>query len=91
MNDIQFKIDQLRKDKIIYAIESCAVTIYCVFLLFAYLMIEELSYRSDGFMLLMILLVVSTGYMIYMGIGNTLRLFKIKKLEKGLSNNAKTN
>lgn len=79
--EIKFIVDQLRKDKIIYATEATATVLVCIFgFLFANLYFEG----SIKYIISVILLFVGVGYTLYMGIGNFIRLSKIKKLEKKL-------
>lgn len=82
-DQICFKIDQLRKDKIIYGVEAIAVNSCC---LFAFIFIN-FNYFSDQVRILgsNLLLIIAVVYTIFMGVGNFLRLQKIKKLEKILS------
>ncbi len=85
-SDTQFQIDQLRKDKIIYAIESVAV------ILMASLLFSSMGFL--GFMfpivnqyaktIVQVILGIAVLFFGYMGIGNFVRLYKIKKLEKQL-------
>lgn len=78
-SDIQFQIDQLRKDKIIYAIESCAISLIAIVILMG------ISAFVEGEMALMIVRFViglAVLYILYMGVGNLMRLKKIKQLEK---------
>lgn len=80
-SDVQFQIDQLRKDKIIYAIEACAVSLLCIFyLLFIFPMLESPYAYIIGYLLAL----VASGYTIFMGVGNFFRLKRIRKLEKNL-------
>lgn len=80
-DELKFKIDQLRKDKIIYGVEACATTLTCLLI---FLFSNE--YFPSGLKNLVNLLVlfIAVGYTTYMGIGNFQRLSKIKKLEKKL-------
>lgn len=82
--NIKFRIDCLRKDKIIYAIESCAITLICIFL---YMSLDVFfNFREDlKNLFTLILLFVAVGYGLYMGFGNLQRLKKIRKLEQLLS------
>lgn len=80
-DQIRFQIDQLRKDKIIYATESIAIT------LISFLVLLFLAFFYDKFTTPMrtIIFAASTlipiGYGLFMGIGNFRRLQKIKQLE----------
>lgn len=79
--NIQFQIDQLRKDKIIYATEATAITLVCllVFFLTKEYVSEEISQIING-----AIGIIAIGYTAYMGIGNFLRLKRIKELESFL-------
>lgn len=79
--ELKFKIDQLRKDKIIYASEATATAVVCILgFLFANIYLENpIKYDVSLFVLL-----VGVGYTLFMGIGNAIRLSKIKELEKKL-------
>lgn len=82
--NITFRIDGLRKDKIIYAIESCAITLICIFLFFGLDEVIDLT-RNSKQLITLTLLLVSVGYGLYMGFGNLKRLRKIRELEQLLS------
>lgn len=79
---IKFKIDQLRKDKIIYATEGVVVcTLAVVGLLFS-------SYYFSGTIRLVTdiwCLGCAIGYSLFMAIGNFLRFKEIKRLEQKLA------
>lgn len=79
--DKKFIIDQLRKDKIIYATEACATVLACILgFIFSntYLLLPLRDYVNT------FCLLVGVGYTLFMGIGNADRLRKIQKLEKEL-------
>ena len=79
--DIQFQVDQLRKDKIIYAIEACAVNLICIFgFLFSNQYLPSAMRDNVNWLLL----ITAVGYSIFMGVGNFNRLSNIQKLEKKL-------
>ncbi len=78
---LKFTIDQLRKDKIIYATESCATSATAVLgLLFSN---QYLQSPLKDFVNTLIL-VIAVGYVAYMGFGNYKRLQKIQDLERQL-------
>lgn len=81
-DDLWFQIDQLRKDKIIYAVEAIAVNTLC----FVSIFIGGSLIKGDVMVYLSILAFVSIGYTLFMGLGNAIRLRKIKQLEKMLEN-----
>ena len=79
--NLQFKIAQLRQDKIIYAVEACALNLVCLLIFFF-----SNQYLSGLLRTIinMLDLLVAVGYTIFMGIGNTIRFRKILSLEKKL-------
>lgn len=79
--EIKFTVDQLRKDKIIYATEVSATAFTCM-LGFWFSSVYFESPGKDWVNTL--LLFVGVGYTFYMGVGNYFRLKKIRKLEKEL-------
>lgn len=80
-SEIQFTIDQLRKDKIIYAVESIATSLIGI-LYFETIPILPTLLQSPVVKSLVVIFCVT--YWIYMGFGNFKRLSKIRKLEKQL-------
>ena len=78
--ELQFKIDQLRKDKIIYGVEAVATDL-AVMLAIYFVNYFELQYAP---ILIFILIFTGVGYTLFMGITNFNRLQKIKKLENKL-------
>ncbi len=80
VSEIQFTIDQLRKDKIIYAVEATAINMACVLAMFASSLIpwDKMPYVAPAIPTIGIL------YTIYMGVGNFMRWRKIIALEKKL-------
>ena len=82
LDKIHFQIDQLRKDKIIYGIEAIAVNSCC---LFAFIFINfNYFFEKVRIMGSNLLLIIAVVYTIFMGVGNFIRLRKIKKIEKKL-------
>ncbi len=80
--DIKFEIDQLRKDKIIYAVEACATILVCYSapsILWQFGVDDTYTKQSS-----LLLNVLGVGYFLYMAIGNFYRLVRVKKLEKQL-------
>lgn len=77
----QFQIDQLRKDKMIYAIEACAINLISI-LIFLFAQLKQPSLTKDFMLFGSILLAL--GYTSYMGLSNLRRLKLIKKLEQEL-------
>ncbi len=80
--DIKFKIDQLRKDKIIYGVEAVATNL-AIFLFIFLLWLLSPDYFVSR-ILVTLSVVIGVGYTVFMGIGNFFRLRKIKELEKKL-------
>jgi hypothetical protein len=78
--ELQFKIDQLRKDKIIYAIEACAINLMTMVLFLTASLTESSVFQTAA----TVSFWFSIIYMAYMGVGNFNRLQKIKRLEKQL-------
>ena len=84
--DIQFKVDQLRKDKIVFGVESVAVTLMVT------LMVSSLGFLGFMFpivntyakLILQILLGAAVLFFLYMVVSNSIRCLKIRKLEKEL-------
>jgi hypothetical protein len=80
--DIQFTIDQLRKDKIIYAVEAVAVNTAC---LLAYLVVGFLPFPKGMHRdIALVIGVLGLLYTLYMGISNFRRMQRIRNLEKDL-------
>ena len=79
MNTYQ-KISKLQNDKIIYAIESCAITLFIIASL-VFLNNQSLLSTSQSQNISTALIIISGLYLIYMGVGNFMRLRKIKELE----------
>ncbi len=78
---LKFEIDQLRKDKIIYASEACATVLAC---LLGFTFSNE--YLPNGLkdFVNILVLAIGTGYTLFMGVGNYFRLQKIIKLQNKL-------
>lgn len=80
--DLKFKIDQLRQDKIIYGVEAVATDL-AVMLGIYFATYFKSQYTS---FLVFLSILIGVGYTLFMGITNFNRLQKIKELEKKLSN-----
>ena len=84
--DVQYQVDQLRKDKILYAVESAAVTLMVT------LLVSSLGFLGFMFpavnqyapMILQILLGSAVLFFLYMAVSNIVRCVKIIKLNKQL-------
>lgn len=79
--DIKFKIDQLRQDKIIYGVEAVATDL-AVMLGIYFSTYFKSQYTS---FLVFLSVFIGVGYTLFMGITNFNRLQKIKELEKQLN------
>lgn len=75
-HDIEFQIDQLRKDKIIYATEATATSTTAIVVLVIFSDYFRHISSLVGYFVL--------GYWLYAMIGNFFRLRKIKQLEAQL-------
>lgn len=80
--DLKYKIDQLRQDKIIYGVEAVATNL-AVMLGIYFATYFKSQYTS---FLVLVSVLIGVGYTVFMGITNFNRLQKIKELEKKLSN-----
>ena len=78
--NLRFQIDQLRKDKIIYAVEACAFNLAALMIIssfYEFFPVPNGLYRTVS----IVAFLFSIGYTIYVGLGNYRRLQKIKELE----------
>ena len=82
-DDIKFEVDQLRKDKVIYATEAVAVNAAAILGVFGSIFLISVSVMI-GYVLVAVCILIGVGYTIFMGVGNFKRLQKIKELEKKL-------
>ncbi len=76
---IKFQIDQLRKERMILAIESVALTFIVELIYVLGTVVLDFPY-SPSFTLLALMIPLS--YFMYMGISNIKKLIKIRQLEK---------
>jgi hypothetical protein len=90
---LQFKIDQLRQDKIIFAVESISVFIFCLFIsIFLPNLLIRYVYTDPNMVeapkIFDYIPVFSFGlgtlYFIYMIVSNISRFMQVKKLEQEL-------
>lgn len=79
--NLEFEIDQLRKDRMIYALESIALT-FVIELGYVFLSIIT---RKPLYLVAVLGFLISVGYFLFMMIGNLIRYKKIKKFEKTLN------
>lgn len=80
--DDNFKVEQLRYDKIIYGVEAAATNLAC---LLVYLLGRDYFVGASRDVLMLGSVVTGVVYTLYMGIGNGLRLSKIRKMEKRMT------
>ncbi len=78
--DLRFEIDQLRKDKMVYALDSIATSLAMFFLI---TFLSLISYKNAQIVVL-VGVILAVGFFIFVAIGNIIRFTKIKKLEKAL-------
>lgn len=78
--ELEFKIDQLRKDKMIFTLESIALT----FVIELGYVILSIIFESPLKLIALIGLLIASGFFLYMIISNICRYNKIRKLEKEL-------
>lgn len=79
----KFQIDQLRKDIIIYMLESIALT-FIVEL--GYILISIILQRPYSKDIALVALIIPLAYFIYMLVQSTIKRTKINKLENKLYN-----
>jgi hypothetical protein len=79
-DEIRYEIDQLRKDKMIYMLDSIALTF--IFELFYVVSSVVLGFYSKA--LGIICLLIPLGFFIFALVGNIKRYSRIKELEKKL-------
>lgn len=78
MKSIEFQIQSLRQDKIIYAVEAAA------FNLAAIVAVNTLLYLRAMRLYIIVVAVAALCFTVFMAIGNLQRLRKIKQLEAKL-------
>lgn len=85
--DSRFQIDQLKKDKMIYALESIAITLIVSLLLFNLGFLNYVFPLLNKYSLIVAgaLLALAVGFLIFMAIANCIRCRKIKRLEKEIA------
>jgi|GEM_PF-1762857 len=83
---IRFRIEQLRKDKIIYGVEAAAFSITCLLIIVAIGLLWPDQVSHGGARTVIVLIALSGfGYEVYVAIGNTVRFRRLLDLEKKLS------
>jgi len=80
--EVKFQVDQLRKDKLIWATQSAATSLVGLVLIFALGMI--LPTPILYIRVVLAILVIAVGCWLFMGISNLKRCKKIKQLEREL-------
>lgn len=78
MKNLEFQIQSLRQDKIIYAVEAAA------FNLAAIVGVNLVMYLRLARIYVLVIALSALGYTIFMALGNLQRLRKIKQLEAKL-------
>ena len=79
IHQIEFRIASLRQDKIIYAVEACALNLVCLLIFF--FSVNYFTGTLKG-VINTLALIVAIAYTLFMGIGNTFRVLEIKRLER---------
>lgn len=82
--NLEFKIQQLRLDKIIYSLEAILVILVVFMALMFYPVLYQFLPNIPA-NLPLALLAIGVGFSFFVLIGNILRMFKIFKLEKELA------
>lgn len=77
--DDKTKLTHLRQDKIIYAVEACAISLLC---LLAFFVSDRFYSGATLDYISILLLAIAAGYSAYMGIGNFGRLKRIQEIER---------
>lgn len=80
-NEIQFEIDQLRKDKIIYGVEAVATSVTALVAMF---FLGTIGIIDNPSTLIAIVLGFAILYWVYVMVSNYFRLKKIHELEAKL-------
>ena len=86
-DELSFKISQLRQDKIIYAVDSIALSAIAMLLYFSLPEIFPNISEEVISSLQKLLVLSSLMYWLYVAQGNFRRVVKIKQLEKELYDN----
>ncbi|AKM79563.1 MAG: hypothetical protein UX85_C0001G0278 [Candidatus Beckwithbacteria bacterium GW2011_GWB1_47_15] len=82
-DEMRWQVSQLKKDKLVYAVESAAVSLVVMVLIFGLgIALPIVGLYAQTVMRL--LLIIAVGYFLYMAAGNTKRCLKIRKLERML-------
>lgn len=81
MDKKQFEIDQLRKDKIIYAVEATATSVTALVTMF---FVGLVDWIDNPNFIISIILGFAIIYWLYVMISNYFRLKKIRELESAL-------
>ncbi len=81
MDKKQFKIDQLRKDKIIYAVEATATSVTALVAMF---FVGSIDLIGNPTLIIGLILGLAILFWLYVMVSNYLRLQKIHELESQL-------
>jgi hypothetical protein len=85
IEDIKFQIDQIRKDKIIYAAESAAASVTMLTVILLQISVNPLRLNDTlNRMICTLAGLFALGYWAYCSLGNLKRFHQIQKLEKSL-------
>jgi hypothetical protein len=90
--EIKFELEQLRKDKMVYALESIALSMLALLIFIgAPSVFPKIinPYLESSLKILQAVIIVPVVYFLYMLVGNLVRLVKIQKLTKGLQGKKK--
>lgn len=80
--ETKYVIDQLRKDKMVYALEACAINTMCLLAIFLSGLVPAVA--QFGLIVPIGISLIGIVYTLYTVIGNIRRFLKIRKLEKKL-------
>lgn len=93
-NTLQFQIDQLRQDKIVFSVEAIAVIIFSFFvaiflpqLLIRFVYANQQLFEEPVVLqyIPLVAFALGTAYFVYAMVGNVLRFLKIRALENQLA------
>ena len=86
---LMFEIEQFRNDKIVYAVESVALTILALLVFIGAPSVFPTlinPYDPNSLKILQGVIILPFAYFVLVLIGNLIRLYKIQKLQKELRN-----
>lgn len=79
--ELMFKIDQIRKDKMVFALDAILVILFGTLLIFGLGFIFPLA---NPYLIIKWIVIVAAVFFVYALGGNIVRFFKLMKLEKQL-------